>query len=212
VISLDVADLVVIAGQALGIGTDAALGQLDVAAAHAALAQAHPAGERVDSVMTDPGAAAAAAIRLMHALLRDRPFPRHGEQIAVAAGLQFLSLNGWRADLDPPATAAVIVEALASGQLNPASAVAWMAPRLSPDPVPALRMIARRGSASRTGARLPQPLTRASMSARRVLVSLMLTIVVSGLALLATACSRGLAAPAGHPHPPATVQTGSHRP
>ncbi len=35
----------------------------------------------------------------MHALLRHRPFPRHGEQVAVAAGLQFLSLNGWRADL-----------------------------------------------------------------------------------------------------------------
>jgi hypothetical protein len=67
----------------------------------------------------------------MHALLRHRPFALHGEQIAVAAALQFLSLNGWRADLDPPATAAVVVEALACGQLSPVSAAAWLSPRLA---------------------------------------------------------------------------------
>jgi hypothetical protein len=127
VITLDVADLVVIAGQALGIGTDAALSQLDVAAAQAALTEARLTG----SAITDPDTAAAAGIRLMHALLRHRPFALHGEQVAVAAGLQFLSLNGWRADLDPPAAAAVVVEALACGQLSPASAAAWLSPRLA---------------------------------------------------------------------------------
>jgi hypothetical protein len=35
----------------------------------------------------------------MRALLRHRPYALHGERIAVAAGLQFLSLNRWRADL-----------------------------------------------------------------------------------------------------------------
>jgi hypothetical protein len=127
VITLDVADLVVIAGDAIGIGTDAALGKIDIAVAQAALAEARLA----DRVIADQDTAAAAAIRLMHALLRHRPFALHGEQIAVAAGLQFLSLNGWRADLGPPATAAVVVEALACGQLSPVRAAAWLSPRLA---------------------------------------------------------------------------------
>jgi len=126
-IALDVADLVVIAGRTLGIGSDAALSQIDVAVAQAALAEARLTG----SVIVDQDTAAAAGIGLMHALLRHRPFPRHGEQIAVAAGLQFLSLNGWRAGLDPPAAAAVVVEALACGQLSQASAAAWLSPRLA---------------------------------------------------------------------------------
>lgn len=126
-IALDVADLVVIAGRALGIGSDAALSQVDVAVAQEALAEARLEG----GVIVDQDTAAAAGIGLVHALLRHRPFPRHGEQIAVAAGLQFLSLNGWRADLDPPAAAAVVVEALACGRLSPASAAAWLSPRLA---------------------------------------------------------------------------------
>jgi hypothetical protein len=40
VIAIDVADLVVIAGQVLGVGPDAALDQLDIAAAQAALTEA----------------------------------------------------------------------------------------------------------------------------------------------------------------------------
>lgn len=126
-IALDVADLVVIADRTLGIGSDAALSQIDVAVAQAALTEARLAC----SVIADQDMAAAAGIGLMHALLRHRPFPRNGEQIAVAAGLQFLSLNGWRADLDPPAAAAVVIEALACGQLGPGSAAAWLSPRLA---------------------------------------------------------------------------------
>ena len=41
-ITIDVADLVVIAGRVLGIGPAAALDQLDLAAAQAALAEAKP--------------------------------------------------------------------------------------------------------------------------------------------------------------------------
>jgi prophage maintenance system killer protein len=117
---------VLIAGQILGIGTDDALSQLDVAAAQAALAEARIA----DSAIVDQDTAAAAAIGLVDALLRHRPYPVHGERIAVAAGVQFLSLNRWRADLEP-AAAAVVVEALARGQLSPAAAAAWLSPRLA---------------------------------------------------------------------------------
>jgi ClpA/ClpB-like protein len=48
-IELDVAGLVVIAGQVLGIGTDAALSQLDIPAAEAALTEARLAGQQAAS-------------------------------------------------------------------------------------------------------------------------------------------------------------------
>ena len=50
----------------------------------------------------------------------------------MAAGLQFLALNGWQADLDPPGAALVVIEGLASARLSPADAAAWLSPRLSP--------------------------------------------------------------------------------
>jgi len=96
--ALDVADLVVIAGGVLGVGTDTALAQIDLPAADAALAHAAlPAAP--------PGrvAAAAAFTRLVQGLLRHPPFPGHSHQVAAAAGLQFLAVNGWQADLDPRA-------------------------------------------------------------------------------------------------------------
>lgn len=130
---LDIAGLVVIAGQALGIGTTAALAQIDITAAEAALAEAQPA-----PALPDPASAAAAWTGLVHALLRHPPFPGHRQQIAVAAGLQFLAVHGWQADLDPPATAAVVVEALASGRLAPGGAADWLIPRLSARPAPRL--------------------------------------------------------------------------
>jgi prophage maintenance system killer protein len=154
--TLDVADLVVIAGQTLGTGTDAALRQLDLTAARAALTQA---ADSPDAVIADQDTAAQAAITLMHALLRHRPFPVCGEQIAVAAGLQFLSLNGWQAELDPPAAAAVVVESLACGQLSPVGAAAWLSPRLTAD----IRLSAQRGTVR--GFRLPQAVSAAVQAA-----------------------------------------------
>jgi len=135
-IAIDVADLVVIAARVTGTGPGAALDQLDVAAAQAALAEARLADAGLaDAGLADAGLAAAdaglAAAVLMRALLRHRPFPGHSQQIAVAAGLQFLALNGWQADLDPPGAALVVVEGLASGRLSPADAAAWLSARLS---------------------------------------------------------------------------------
>jgi hypothetical protein len=129
-ISLDVADLVVIAGQTLGIGTAAALSQCDAPTARAALVEA----DCRHAVNVDHDGAAEAGIRVIHALLRHRPFPVDGDRIAVAAGLQFLSLNGWRADFESPGAAAVVIEALASGQLSPSDAAAWLSRRLAADP------------------------------------------------------------------------------
>jgi hypothetical protein len=194
-ISLDVADLVVIAG-ALGTGTDAALGQFDVAAAQAALTEAQPGGHEPSAALHDRAVVAGAGIALVHALLRHRPFPRHGEQIAVAAGLQFLSLNGWQADLNPPATAVVVVEALASGQLSPDTAVAWLTPRLSRGPALGGRQAATR--VQLPSLRPVRALLAAGVPAARMLVSAVLAIMVGGLALFATACSHGSPTPATH--------------
>jgi len=131
VTALDVADLVVIAGRVLGIGTGAALDRLDTQAAAAALAEAPAARNLPDSY-----AAAALCAHLMNGLLQHPPFPEQPEQVAVAAGLQFLAVNGWQAKLDPPQAAAIVVQCLASGRIEADDMAGWLAPRLS---VPASR-------------------------------------------------------------------------
>jgi hypothetical protein len=185
VIALDAADLVVIAGRVLGIGADAALGQMDIAAAQEALAEARPPGREPGREFPGRAAAAMAGAELVRALLRHPPFPARAQPVAVAAGLQFLSLNGWRADLDPPATAVVVVEALASGQLSAADAAAWFEPRLTP--------------AGRTAG--------STGPARRVAAGAVLTVAVTGFTLLAAACSRGPAMPASPAGGVSVVQT-----
>jgi len=150
-IGLDVADLVVIASEVLGCDTGTALAQADITAADEGLAQAGVArkarsaggpwagppgevrGAGPGGSSPHRGDAAEAAVALMDALLRYPPFPAHREQIAVAAGLQFLAVNGWQANLDVPRAAVIVIERLASGQLTPAQAASWLAARLSPD-------------------------------------------------------------------------------
>jgi hypothetical protein len=192
--ALDAADLVVIAGATLGISAGAALARMDVAAARDALAEARPPGQRPGRELRDRAAAAAAGVGLVRALLRHRPFPEHGPQVAVAAGLQFLALNGWRADLSPAATAAVVVEALASGQLSPDDAAAWLSPRLSA----ARRAGQARGPLARSRPGLTAlPAVRAvRVPARRAVAAALLAVAVTGVALLSAACSRGPAVPA----------------
>ena len=185
--ALDAGDLVVIAGRTLGISTDAALAQMDIAAAQDALDEARPPGEEPGTDLPDRAAAAAAGVGLVRALLRHRPFPEHGQQVAVAAGLQFLSLNGWRADLNPAATAVVVMEALASGRLSSDDAAAWLSPRLSPvrrarqAPIPAVRVSVR------VPVRVP---------IRRAVAAALLAVAVTGAALVSAACSHGPDAPA----------------
>jgi hypothetical protein len=119
----DVADLVVIAGRTLGLAPGRTLDLLDVTAAETALAEAHSGSDG-----SDPAAGAAA---LLHALLRHHPFGRGSRQIAVVATLQFLTLNGWRADLDPPEAAMALIAGLATGSFTVTDFAAWLAPRLA---------------------------------------------------------------------------------
>lgn len=133
--SLDVADLVVIAGRVLGIKTGDALEQVDTQAAETALAEA-PA----PPALPDSYAAAASCVGLMRGLLRHPPFPEHRERVAVAVGLQFLAVNGWQADLDPPQVAAIVVQCLASGRIEPDDMAGWLAARLSAPAAHRIRM------------------------------------------------------------------------
>jgi hypothetical protein len=134
VFELDCADLVVIAGRVRGVDPGAALDQVDLAAARAALAAAKPPEAKLTE--TGPAEPGRAAVLLIRALLRHRPFPDQNERVAVAAALQFLALNGWRADLDPPEATVVVIEGLAASQVTPADAAAWLSARLSPYSAP----------------------------------------------------------------------------
>jgi Clp amino terminal domain, pathogenicity island component len=124
VITLQLADLVVIASRVLELDTAATLDLLDLTAAETALA-ATPPGDAPD----DPASRAAV---LLHALVRQQPFRRGNQQIALTATLQFLALNGWQADLDPPEAAKKVVAELAAGTLEPAGLADWLTPRLRP--------------------------------------------------------------------------------
>jgi hypothetical protein len=193
VTGLDAAGLVIIAARTLGLSTEAALAVMDIPAAQAALAETRPPGSGPGAALPGRDAAAAAGATLVHALLRHRPFPGQAQQVAVAAGLQFLALNGWQADLDPPATTAVVIGALASGQLTAGDAATWLAQRLSPAPrAHRARRRAPRGqdalaTARRAGPRRPGPLPAPPV---RVLATALAAVMAGGIAALATACSR----------------------
>jgi len=124
VIALEVADLVLIASRTLGLDSGQVLDLVDVAAAENALAEAQP-----DSGSADPALRAAV---LLHALARQRPLQRGNQQVALAATLQFLAINGWDMDPDPPGPVAAMVAGLTAGTAGTSDAAALLAPRLRP--------------------------------------------------------------------------------
>ena len=142
-ITLEVADLVVIASRTLGLETGQVLELLDTAAAGQAMAQARPG-----SGSGDPAAPAAA---LLHALVRRRPLRRGNQQVALAAMLQFLALNGWEMEPGPPEPVAAVVADVAAGRLDAPAVAGWLAPRLQPSDrgAPRVKEEAMRGHAAR---------------------------------------------------------------
>jgi prophage maintenance system killer protein len=123
-IVLEVADLVVIASRTLGVDTAAALELVDPAAAELALSQVRPDSE--------PGDLARPAAVLLCALVRGRPLRRGNRPVALAATLQFLTLNGQELNPDPPEAVAAMIAAIASGAASPAEVADWLASRLRP--------------------------------------------------------------------------------
>ena len=123
-IALEVADLVLIASRTLGLDTSQVLDLVDVAAAENALAAARPGSESADPALR--------AAALLHALARQRPLRRGNQQVALAAMLQFLAINGWDMNPDPPGPVAAMVAGLAAGTAGPRDAAALLASRLRP--------------------------------------------------------------------------------
>jgi hypothetical protein len=123
-IALEVTDLILIASRTLGLDTGQVLDLIDVAAAEDALAEAQPG-----SGSAGPALRAAA---LLHALIRQRPLRHGNQQVALAAMLQFLAINGWDLDPDPPGPVATMVAGLAAGTVSTRDAAALLAPRLRP--------------------------------------------------------------------------------
>ena len=116
---------------------------LDTAAAGQALIQAQPG-----SGSGDPATPAAA---LLHALVRRRPLRRGNQQVALAAMLQFLALNGWEMEPGPPEPVAAVVADVAAGRLDAPAVAGWLAPRLQPSDrgAPRVKEEAMRGHAAR---------------------------------------------------------------
>ncbi len=122
-ITLEVADLVIIASHTLQLDTDRVLDLLDPTAAEAALAQARSGAD------DEPASQAA---WLLHALVRQRPLRRGNQQVALVAMLQLLALNGWDVDPDFPEATRTVVAELAAGTLGTDDVVGWLVPRLRP--------------------------------------------------------------------------------
>jgi prophage maintenance system killer protein len=159
---LDVADLVVIAGKTLDLGSQAALDRLDLGAAQTAVSEAAAAA--------DSGDPALAAAALLAALIQHRPWDTDTDVVAVAAATTFLALNGWQADLDPPEAVREVVAALGAGRLDVAGLTAWLSPRLSQTCVKEAPMSGWLPGRSKSGRRKGTLFQRFSHEARQVVV------------------------------------------
>jgi hypothetical protein len=116
---LEVADLVVIAARVQDADPADTLRVIDVEAAARALAAARCDGPPEE-----------AAARLLRSLLRDPPFPARNAEIAVAATLQLLSLNGRELRIDRAESLRELVRGLAADTVGLPDAVRWLAARL----------------------------------------------------------------------------------
>ena len=173
-IALEVADLILIASRTLGLDTGQVLDLLDPAAAEHALDQARPGSESASP--------ATCAAVLLHALVQQRPLRRGNQQVALAAMLQFLTLNGQDMDPDPAEDVAAMVTGLAADTLDIKDVADWLAPRLRPVGRAATRVkeapmrdrpalpLAERIKRAAIGARPKDMFTRFTDRARRVVV------------------------------------------
>jgi Clp amino terminal domain, pathogenicity island component len=123
--TLDLADLVTIAGRALGLDSDAALELLDLEAADAALAAAREAAAAPDA---RPERVAAV---LLVELVRRGPLARDNGPVALLAATQVLGLNGRQVELEPETTTELLAQVTA-GLMGPAEVCRWFTARLLP--------------------------------------------------------------------------------
>jgi prophage maintenance system killer protein len=165
--TLDLADLVVIAGRALELDSDAVLELLDLEAADAALAasraEAGTSADRPERV---------AAVLLVE-LVRRRPLARGNGQVALLALAQLLALNDLQIELDAEGTTELLNE-VAAGVMGQAEVRGWlMARRTRPEAALGKEAIIRRAASElqrERGGRLQDQLVRFTPPARRAVV------------------------------------------
>jgi hypothetical protein len=116
-IRFSVADLVAVAAEALGVKPAEVLDLLDLEAADRALADPVPSTD-------DPAERAGA---LLHGLLHHRPISRGARRVAVLATAQFLALNDWQLDLEPPGELAALLRA----EPDAATLATWLRMRMT---------------------------------------------------------------------------------
>jgi hypothetical protein len=115
-IRFGVVDLVVVAAEVLDLDTEAVLDLLDLDAAERALVDPAPP-------LDDPAGRAGA---MLYGLLHHRPLQRGNRRVALIATTQFLALNGWQLDLEPPQDLARVLLTADS----PAVLATWVRRRL----------------------------------------------------------------------------------
>jgi prophage maintenance system killer protein len=183
VIALEVADLVLIASRTLGLDTGQVLDLLDPAAAEQALDQARPGSQPADP--------ATCAAVLLHALVRQRPLRRGNQQVALAAMLQFLALNGQDMDPDPAEDVAAMVTRVAAGTLDAKDVADWLAPRLRPGGRGAAR-VKEAPMRARPALPLAERIRRATMRTRPKDMFMLFTDRARQVVVLAQNEARGL--------------------
>ncbi|HEX8862708.1 MAG TPA: Clp protease N-terminal domain-containing protein [Actinomycetes bacterium] len=165
--TLDLADLVTIAGRALELDSDAALELLDLEAADAALAAAREAAAAPDA---RPERVAAV---LLVELVRRGPLARDNGPVALLAATQVLGLNGRQVELEPETTTELLAQ-VAAGLMGPAEVCGWLTARLLPaEPAGGWEgaiVRAARELRRRRGGGLQERLVRFTSPARRVVV------------------------------------------
>lgn len=118
----EVPDLVVVAARVLELDPDEALDRLDLDAAARAVRLASCEGPPEE-----------AATRLLWALLRYRPLAERNAEVAAAATLQLLALNGRELVIDRPEELRDLVRGVSAGSLNLQDAAAWIRALVSQD-------------------------------------------------------------------------------
>jgi death-on-curing protein len=125
-IYLELGDLLAIATEVLGLEVDQLLHITDLGLADSALArpQASFGGTDFYPELSEKAAS------LLHSVAKNHAFLDGNKRVAVVATLQFLKLNGFDLDLEPPSESYEVIAGVAGGSVDFAELEKWLRPRL----------------------------------------------------------------------------------
>ena len=123
---LELGDLIVIAMAVLELEVDPLLHITDLGLADSALARPQASFEGTDFYPDMLGKAAS----LLYGVAKNHAFLDGNKRIAVMATLQFLNLNDYDLDLEPPGEANEVISGVAGGEVELEELKVWMEKRL----------------------------------------------------------------------------------